>query len=91
MEQEGFVLQGLTPSQKPIPLALCQIVAHEVKLENIRRRHQVRVGLAYHASLCTHMAMPVPVDSLIQGQIMYLAMPHHGVSSFVIVTLCLLL
>ena len=35
-------LQGLAQVQKVMPLALCQIVAHEVQLENIRQRDKVR-------------------------------------------------
>ena len=35
-------LQGVASERKLMPLALCQIVAHEVKLENIRSRNQVR-------------------------------------------------
>ena len=36
-------LQGLLPQLKAMPMALCQIVAHEVKLENIRRKDKVSV------------------------------------------------
>ncbi len=35
-------LQGVASERKLMPLALCQIVAHEVKLENIRSRNQAR-------------------------------------------------
>ena len=35
-------LQGLASERKLMPLALCQIVAHEVKLENIRSKNQAR-------------------------------------------------
>ena len=35
-------LQGFASERKLMPLALCQIVAHEVKLENIRSRNQAR-------------------------------------------------
>lgn len=46
VDQEGYeCMQGLTSSQKPMPMALCQIVAHEVKLEIIRKKHQVRSQL----------------------------------------------
>ena len=34
-------LQGLTSNHKAMPLALCQIIAHEVTLENIRRKNKV--------------------------------------------------
>lgn len=34
-------MQGLPSSHKAMPMALCQIVAHEVNLENIRRKDKV--------------------------------------------------
>ncbi|DBA73642.1 TPA: hypothetical protein ACH3X2_009627 [Trebouxia sp. C0005] len=37
---------GFASERKLMPLALCQIVAHEVKLENIRSRNQARPGSA---------------------------------------------
>ncbi|KAL0056127.1 hypothetical protein WJX82_007993 [Trebouxia sp. C0006] len=37
---------GVASERKLMPLALCQIVAHEVKLENIRSRNQARPGSA---------------------------------------------
>ncbi len=41
-EYSVLCLQGVASERKLMPLALCQIVAHEVKLENIRSRNQAR-------------------------------------------------
>ena len=39
-------LQGIVQGQKTMPMALCQIVAHEVQLENIRRRDKASTRYA---------------------------------------------
>lgn len=43
--KQCMFVQGLPSSHKGMPMALCQIVAHEVNLENIRRKDKVNFAV----------------------------------------------